>query len=88
MRLMSKNHFQTDKSSLVRAVRDIYFIPEGTPLNVQLLKFQRRKERIGLWSMSTAIFRGWSRWKTFSKIVGDFTTHGTEQTVTVQPDGS
>ncbi|MEC9318434.1 MAG: HlyC/CorC family transporter, partial [Pseudomonadota bacterium] len=48
MRLMTKNQFEADKATLVRAARDIYFIPEGTPLNVQLLKFQRRKERIGL----------------------------------------
>ncbi|MCV5648700.1 CBS domain-containing protein, partial [Escherichia coli] len=26
----------------------VYYIPEGTPLNVQMLKFQRNKQRIGL----------------------------------------
>ena len=29
-------------------VREAYFVPEGTPLNTQLLHFQRQKRRIGL----------------------------------------
>ena len=36
-----------DPSSLVELARDPYFVPEGTPLNVQLLNFQRQKRRIG-----------------------------------------
>lgn len=45
-RLMVENTFS--KEHLLRASDEVYFIPEGTPLNVQLLKFQRNKERIGL----------------------------------------
>jgi len=33
---------------LESAVRDAYFIPEGTTLTVQLLNFQREKRRVGL----------------------------------------
>lgn len=45
-RLMVENTFS--KEHLLRASDEVYFIPEGTPLKVQLLKFQRNKERIGL----------------------------------------
>ncbi|TMO12492.1 magnesium/cobalt efflux protein, partial [Pseudoalteromonas sp. S185] len=45
LRLLTKEQF--DKPSLLRAVREIYFIPEGTSLNTQLFKFQQYKERIG-----------------------------------------
>src|SRR5690554_323923 len=47
LRLIPKIEDEPDKPSLVRAVRDIYYIPEGTPLSVQLIKFQQNKERIG-----------------------------------------
>ena len=47
LRLLTRSH-EPDKASIVRAARDIYFIPEGTPLSVQLVKFQHNKERIGL----------------------------------------
>jgi Mg2+/Co2+ transporter CorB len=41
-----------DKKSLLDAkikqlMNDVHFIPEGTPLNIQLLNFQRKKKRIG-----------------------------------------
>ncbi|MCV5225562.1 CBS domain-containing protein, partial [Escherichia coli] len=37
-----------NKETLLRAADEVYYIPEGTPLNVQMLKFQRNKQRIGL----------------------------------------
>lgn len=92
MRLMSKNQFEVDKSLLVRAARDIYFIPEGTPLNVQLLKFQRRKERIGLVVDEYGDIQGLVTLEDIlEEIVGDFTTSMApppSETVTKQPDGS
>ncbi|MBI3774294.1 MAG: HlyC/CorC family transporter [Gammaproteobacteria bacterium] len=36
------------KESLTTLLRDPYFVPEGTPLNTQLVNFQRAKWRIGL----------------------------------------
>ncbi|KAF0190994.1 MAG: hypothetical protein FD165_2233 [Gammaproteobacteria bacterium] len=39
---------ELDKDSIAAAVRPPYFIPEGTPLNTQLLNFQRQKRRVGL----------------------------------------
>lgn len=37
-----------EKEDLMRMIRDAYFVPENTPLNTQLLQFQRHKRRIGL----------------------------------------
>jgi Mg2+/Co2+ transporter CorB len=37
-----------EKEDLMRFIRDAYFVPENTPLNTQLLQFQRHKRRIGL----------------------------------------
>lgn len=36
-----------DTKSLVQLAKEPYFIPEGTPLNQQLLNFQNQKRRIG-----------------------------------------
>jgi Mg2+/Co2+ transporter CorB len=38
----------SNKEDLESYVRTAYFVPESTPLNTQLLQFQRRKRRIGL----------------------------------------
>ncbi|RUO78865.1 magnesium/cobalt efflux protein [Idiomarina tyrosinivorans] len=92
MRLMTKNQFEADKSILVRAARDIYYIPEGTPLNVQLLKFQRRKERIGLVVDEYGDIQGLVTLEDIlEEIVGDFTTSmnpAPSETTQPQPDGS
>ncbi len=39
---------ELDRDSLLDATRECYYIPEGTPLNTQLLNFQREQRRIGL----------------------------------------
>ena len=44
--LLEKNEFT--KETLLRAVDEVYFIPEGTPLKTQLANFRTKKERIGL----------------------------------------
>ncbi|HVT35024.1 MAG TPA: HlyC/CorC family transporter [Nevskiaceae bacterium] len=45
VRLAADNQLDTD--SLRALAREPYFIPEGTPLNQQLLNFQNQKRRIG-----------------------------------------
>lgn len=45
-RLLSHN--ELSKDSLLKACRNPYFIPEGTPLSTQLLNFQKQKRRIGI----------------------------------------
>lgn len=37
-----------DKDSLRKLLDEPYFVPEGTPLSVQLVQFQRRRQRIAL----------------------------------------
>lgn len=90
LRLVSKEQFT--KATLLRAVREIYFIPEGTPLNVQLLKFQRAKERIGLVVDEYGDIQGLVTLEDIlEEIVGDFTTTmepTTSDEVNIQPDGS
>ncbi|SHI23344.1 HlyC/CorC family transporter [Ferrimonas marina] len=76
LRLLTKEgQKESDKGTLLRAVREIYFIPEGTPLNVQLLKFQRAKERIGLVVDEYGDIQGLVTLEDIlEEIVGDFTT--------------
>lgn len=45
VRLAAQNELHPD--SLMSLAREPYFIPEGTPLNQQLLNFQNQKRRIG-----------------------------------------
>ncbi|MGY3865156.1 HlyC/CorC family transporter [Aeromonas crassostreae] len=90
LRLMARDQFS--KSSLLRAVKELYFIPEGTPLNVQLAKFQRNKERIGLIVDEYGDIQGLITLDDIlEEIVGDFTTSMTptpSEEIHPQPDGS
>jgi Mg2+/Co2+ transporter CorB len=90
MKLLFKKQFT--KATLLRAVRKLYFIPEGTPLNVQLLKFQRAKERIGLVVDEYGDIQGLVTLEDIlEEIVGDFTstmTPAPSDEVNQQPDGS
>ncbi len=90
LKLLSKSQFT--KATLLRAVRELYFIPEGTPLNIQLLKFQRAKERLGLVVDEYGDIQGLVTLEDIlEEIVGDFTTTMTptpSEEVTLQPDGS
>ena len=71
---------------------EIYFIPEGTPLNVQLAKFQRNKERIGLIVDEYGDIQGLITLDDIlEEIVGDFTTSMTpapSDEIHPQPDGT
>ena len=63
------------KTSLLRSARELYFIPEGTPLNTQLIKFQLNKERIGLVVDEYGDIQGLvTLADILEEIVGDFTT--------------
>lgn len=92
MQLVTKASGEIDKAEVVRAARDIYYIPEGTPLNVQLLKFQRSKERIGLVVDEYGDIQGLVTLEDIlEEIVGDFTTSISpppSESVIIQPDGS
>lgn len=92
MQILTKSNEDLDKSEIVRATRDIYYIPEGTPLNVQLLKFQRNKERIGLVVDEYGDIQGLVTLEDIlEEIVGDFTTSiapAPSDTAKHQADGS
>ncbi|MBU2977371.1 HlyC/CorC family transporter [Alteromonas sp. C1M14] len=90
LRLLSKDQFT--KSSLLRAVREIYFTPESTPLHTLMYKFQAEKERIALVVDEYGDIMGLVTLEDIlEEIVGDFTTsmvpdHSKE--ANVQQDGS
>ncbi|WNC71393.1 HlyC/CorC family transporter [Thalassotalea psychrophila] len=90
VKMLSKSQFT--KATLLRAVREMYFIPEGTQLNVQLLKFQHAKERLGLVVDEYGDIQGLVTLEDIlEEIVGDFTTTmepAPSDEVTAQPDGS
>ncbi|WP_372625681.1 HlyC/CorC family transporter [Arsukibacterium sp.] len=90
MRLLIKE--QLTKASLLRAASEIYFIPEGTPLNTQLLKFQGAKDRIGLVVDEYGDIQGLvTLADILEEVVGEFTTDIAEEAnedILAQPDGT
>ncbi|MFA3790563.1 HlyC/CorC family transporter [Aliiglaciecola sp. SL4] len=90
LRLLSKDQFT--KASLLRAVREIYFTPESTPLHTLMYQFQAAKERIGLVVDEYGDIQGLVTLEDIlEEIIGDFTTsivpdHSKE--ANIQQDGS
>jgi Mg2+/Co2+ transporter CorB len=90
-RLMTeKNEF--NKETMLRAADEIYFIPEGTPLSMQLVKFQRNKKKVGLVVNEYGDIQGLVTVEDIlEEIVGDFTTSmspSLAEEVSPQQDGS
>lgn len=76
---------------LMAAVREPYFIPEGTPLATQLLNFKQVKRRIGLVVNEYGDIRGLVTLdEILEEIVGDFSTAaiGKLEDIHPQADGS
>ncbi|MCP2230282.1 HlyC/CorC family transporter [Erwinia aphidicola] len=90
-RLMTEKKEFT-KEVLLRAADEIYFVPEGTPLNVQLVKFQRNKKKVGLVVDEYGDIKGLVTIEDIlEEIVGDFTTSMSPtlaEEVVPQNDGS
>ncbi len=69
-------HETISKEDLEKIAKDLYFVPEGTPLNTQLLNFQRHKRRIGLVVNEYGDIQGLVTLEDIlEEIVGDFTTN-------------
>lgn len=81
-----------NKQTLIAAAEEIYFIPEGTALNVQLLNFRHKKQRIGFVVSEYGDILGLVALEDIlEEIVGEFTTDIASmmsKLVHPQPDGS
>ena len=63
------------KQMLIKAADKIYFVPDSTPLNLQLVNFQRNNEKVGLVVDEYGDIQGLiSVEDILEEIVGDFTT--------------
>ena len=79
------------RSKLLAAADAAYFIPENTPLNTQLLHFQRQKKRLGMVVDEYGDILGLVALEDIlEEIVGEFTSNLVEQNeeITRHPDGS
>lgn len=66
---------EPNKALLLQACREPYFIPESTPLNTQLLHFQKEKRRIGIVVDEYGEVQGIATMEDIlEEIVGEFTT--------------
>jgi len=82
---------QLTAESLLALAREPYFIPEGTPLNQQLLNFQNQKRRIGFVVDEYGDIQGLVTLEDIlEEVVGDFTSDPATRikNVYMEPDGS
>ncbi|MGE0080754.1 MAG: HlyC/CorC family transporter [Thiohalomonadaceae bacterium] len=79
------------QEDLLGIVREAYFIPEGTPLNTQLLNFQQQRQRAGLVVDEYGDILGLVTLDDIlEEIVGEFTTDPSagSRAIHPQPDGT
>lgn len=79
------------KGMLIQETREPYFIPESTPLQTQLLNFQKEKRRIGIVVDEYGDVQGLVTLEDIlEEIVGEFTTDTPQHQEDIQPqqDGS
>jgi Mg2+/Co2+ transporter CorB len=67
---------RVQRDALLLAIRDPYFIPEGTPLNTQLFNFQKQKRRMGIVVDEYGVMQGIVTLEDLlEEIVGEFTSN-------------
>ncbi|MBL1320367.1 MAG: HlyC/CorC family transporter [Methylophaga sp.] len=79
------------KESLSNIVKESYFVPENTPLNVQLIQFQRQRRRTGIVVDEYGDMLGLITLEDiFREIVGEFTSDLIDEDKDIHPqeDGS
>lgn len=89
LEMLIRGEFTHD--DIIALVREAHYIPENTPLNTQLLNFQREKRRIGLVVNEYGDIRGLATLEDIlEEIVGEFTTDPSSHIKDVHPqdDGS
>lgn len=79
---------QLDADALMRLALEPYFIPEGTPLNQQLLNFQNQKRRVGFVVNEYGDIQGLVALEDIlEEVVGEFTTDPSTRVKNVTPNG-
>ncbi|MGB6977134.1 MAG: HlyC/CorC family transporter [Gammaproteobacteria bacterium] len=89
LNLLAQNRL--DKSSLLKCADEAYFVPEGTPLNVQLIQFRQEKHRSALVVDEYGDIQGLITLEDIlEEIVGEFTTNlpAMNKAIQWQKDGS
>jgi len=79
------------KDTLNNIIKEAYFVPEGTPLNTQLIQFQRQRRRTGLVVDEYGDIAGLVTLEDiFREIVGEFTADAIDEDKDIHPqqDGS
>lgn len=85
------NREELSKATLLQATEDPYFVPENTPLQLQLFNFQQARQRIGLVVDEYGDIQGIVTMEDIlEEIVGEFTTDLADTNVDIHPqeDGS
>ena len=84
LHIMKEKEFTKEKLQAI--AREPYFIPEGTPLNTQLLNFQREKRRIAFVVNEYGDIQGLATLEDIlEEIVGEFTTDMAATTKDIHP---
>ena len=77
------------RASLKKLLTEPYFVPEGTPLSMQLVQFQRRRERIAMVVDEYGDIQGIVTLEDIlEEIVGEFTTDPADDENDVVEDGA